>query len=195
MLNKAKPSYIRKSQYGPAIKKRAGELPGMEALPIRDLFPDVPHEIFLEGGDLSVIRKATEEALKKVNMNMIKPGDTVNLLSSQYGFQIMGGQAYAEMLKTIKEVVEAKTGCHNIRLRVATGFRIREPLEIVKEYKLDEYFKGQTAPVRAIDPGVPIETEIGTLYGVARVYDADWIIHAHHGALGDLDMHRMSNRG
>lgn len=65
MLNKAKPSYIRKSQYGPAIKKRAGELPGMEALPIRDLFPDVPHEIFLEGGDLSVIRKATEDALKK----------------------------------------------------------------------------------------------------------------------------------
>jgi hypothetical protein len=130
-------------------------------LPIRDLFPDVPHEIFLEGGDLSVIRKATEEALKKVNMNMIKPNDTVNLLSSQYGFQIMGGQAYAEMLKTIKDVVEAKTGCHNIRLRVATGFRIREPLEIAEEYKLNEFFNGQVKPVRAIDPGVPIETEIG----------------------------------
>lgn len=127
-------------------------------------------------------------------MNMIKPNDTVNILSSQYGFQIMGGQAYAEMLKTIKDVVEAKTGCHNIRLRVATGFRIREPLEIVKEYKMDEYFKGQTAPVRAIDPGVPIETEIGTLYGVARIYDADWIIHAHHGELRELDMHRMINR-
>jgi hypothetical protein len=194
MLNKAKPSYIRESKYGPAIKKRAGELPGIEALEITDLFPDVPREIFLEDGDLSVIRKATEEALKKVNMNMIKPNDTVNLLSSQYGFQIMGGQPYAEMLKTIKDVVEGKTGCKNIRLRIATGFRIREPLEIAEEYKLNEYFNGQVKPVRAIDPGVSIETEIGTLYGVARIYDADWIIHAHHGELRELDMHRMINR-
>ena len=194
MLNKANPSYIRQSKYGPTIKKRAGELPGIGALPIQDLFPDVPHEIFLEGGNLSAIRKATVESLKKVRMDMIKPDDTVNLLSSQYGFQIMGGQPYAEMLKTIKDVVEARTGCHNIRLRIATGFRIREPLEIAKEYKLNEYFNGQVKPVRAIDPGVPIETEIGTLYGVARIYDADWIIHAHHGELRELDMHRMINR-
>lgn len=194
MLNKPKPSYIRRSQYGPEIKKRAGELPGIGALPITDLFPDVPREIFLEGGDLSIIRRATEEALKKVKMDMIKPNDTVNLLSSQYGFQIMGGQAYAEMLRTIKDFVEAKTGCHNIRLRIATGFRIREPLEIAKEYRLEEYFNGQVKPVRAIDPGMPIETEIGTLYGVARIYDADWIIHAHHGELRELDMHRMINR-
>ncbi|MCX5908535.1 MAG: hypothetical protein NTY64_15505, partial [Deltaproteobacteria bacterium] len=159
MLNKANPSYIRQSKYGPTIKKRAGELAGIGALPIQDLFPDVPHEIFLEGGNLSAIRKATEESLKKVRMDMIKPDDTVNLLSSQYGFQIMGGQPYAEMLKTIKDVVEAKTGCHNIRLRIATGFRIGEPLEIAKEYKLNEYFNGQVKPVRAIDPGVPIETE------------------------------------
>jgi hypothetical protein len=48
--------------------------------------------------------------------------------------------------------------------------------------------------VRAIDKGVPIETDIGTLYGVASVYDADWIIHAHHGELRELDMHRMMNR-
>lgn len=194
MLNKAKPSYIRKSIYGPEPKMRAGDLPGIEALEIRDLFPDVPHEIFLEGGDLSVIRKATQEALKNVNMGMIRPKDTINILSSQYGFQIMGGEGYTEMIKTIKDVVQERTGCKNIRLRVATGFRIREPLEIIKHYKLDEYFKGQARPVRAIDKGVPIETEIGTLYGVASIYDADWIIHAHHGELRELDMHRMINR-
>lgn len=194
MLKKAKPSYIRESVYGPEPKMRAGDLPGIEALDIRELFPDVPGEIFLEGGDLSVIREATKEALKKVKMDMIKPKDMVNLLSSQYGFQIMSGEGYTEMLKTIKDVVEEKTGCKNIRLRVATGFRIREPLEIIKHYKLDEYFKGQARPVRAIDKGVPIETEIGTLYGVAKIYDADWIIQAHHGELRELDMHRMINR-
>jgi len=194
MLNKAKPSYIRKSIYGPEPKMRVGDLPGIEALEIRDLFPDVPHEIFLEGGDLSVIRKATKDSLKKVKMDMIRPKDTVNILSSQYGFQIMGGEAYTEMIKTIKDVVEEKTGCKNIRLRVATGFRIREPQEIIQHYKLDQYFKGQARPVRPIDKGVPIETEIGTLYGMAKIYDADWIIHAHHGELRELDMHRMINR-
>jgi hypothetical protein len=194
MLKKAKPSYIRESVYGPEPKMRAGELPGIEALDIRELFPDVPGEIFLEGGDLSVIREATKEALKKVKMDMIREKDTVNILSSQYGFQIMSGEGYTEMLKTIKDVVEEKTGCKNIRLRVATGFRIREPQEIIQHYKLDEYFKGQARPVRAIDKGVPIETEIGTLYGVAKIYDADWIIHAHHGELRELDMHRMINR-
>ena len=194
MLKKASPSYIRKSIYGPEPRRRAAELPWIGALEVRKLFPDVPEEIYIEGGDVSVIRKATQQALKSVNMDMIRPEHTVNILSSQYGFQIMGGFAYTEMIKTIKDVVEENTGCKNIRLRVCAGFRIREPEEIIKHYKLDEYFEGRARPVRAIDKGVPIETEIGTLYGVAKVYDADWIIHAHHGELRELDMHRMINR-
>ena len=194
MLKKASPSYIRKSIYGPEPRRRAAELPWIGALEVRKLFPDVPEVLYIEGGDLSVIRESTQQALKSVNMDMIRPEHTVNILSSQYGFQIMGGFAYTEMIKTIKDVVEANTGCKNIRLRVCTGFRIREPEEIIKHYKLDEYFEGRARPVRAIDKGVPIETEIGTLYGVARVYDADWIIHAHHGELRELDMHRMINR-
>ena len=194
MLKKALPSFIRKSVYGPEPRQRAAELPWIGALEVRKLFPDVPEEIYLEGGDVSVIRKSTEEALKKVNMDMIKPDDSVNILSSQYGFQIMGGDAYTEMIKTIKDKVEETTGCKNIRLRVCTGFRIREPDEIIEHYKLNEYFGGKARGVRALDKGVPIETEIGTLYGVARVYDADWIIHAHHGELRELDMHRMINR-
>jgi len=194
MLKKASPSYIRKSIYGPAPRQRAAELPWLGALEIRKLFPDVPVEIYIEGGDVSVIRKATRAALKNVNMDMIKPEHKVNILSSQYGFQIMGGFAYTEMIRTIKDVVEEKTGCKKIRLRVCTGFRIREPNEIIEHYKLNEYFEGRARGVASIDKGVPIETEIGTLYGVAKVYDADWIIHAHHGELRELDMHRMINR-
>ena len=194
MHGKASPSFIRKSVYGPAPGPRAAELPGIVGLELRDLFPDIPKEIYTEGGDLSVIRKATENALKNVNMDMIRPTDKVNILSSQYGYQIMGGDVYAEMIRTIKDVVEERTGCRNIRLRVTTGFRIREPNEIIRHYKLNEYFHGKALGVRPIDKGVPIETEIGTLYGVAQVYDADWIIHAHHGELRELDMHRMINR-
>ncbi|TFH32700.1 MAG: hypothetical protein E4G97_02070 [Deltaproteobacteria bacterium] len=194
MLGKASPSFIRKSVYGPAPGPRAAELPGMVGLELKDLFPDTPRAIHTEGGDLSVIRKATEAALKNVPMDMIRPTDKVNILSSQYGYQIMGGDVYAEMIRTIKDVVEERTGCRNVRLRVTTGFRIREPNEIIRHYKLNEYFDGNALGVRPIDKGVPMETEIGTLYGVAQVYDADWIIHAHHGELRELDMHRMINR-
>ncbi len=194
MLKKASPSVIRDSRYGPSAGKRVADLPGIVGLEVAALFPDIPKAIYVEGGDVSVIRKAAEKALKNVNMNMIRPEHTVNILTSQYGFMIMGGEAYTEMVKTIKEMVEQKTGCTNIRLRVATGFRIREPEEIIKHYKLDEYFKGKASPALFLEKGVPIETELGTMYGIAKIYDADWIIHAHHGELRELDMHRMMNR-
>ncbi len=188
------PSFVRRSIYGPKPKQRAATLPGMVGLEIRHLFPDVPEAIYVEGGDLSVVREATRKALEGVRMDMIREGHSVNILASQYGFTLMGGQAYAEMLKTIKDVVQERTGTRKIRLRVCTGFRIREPDEIIRHYKLDEYFPRATAAVRPIDKGIAIETEIGTLYGIAKVYDADWIIHAHHGELRELDMHRMINR-
>jgi len=194
MLTQASPSYVRRSSYGPEPKTRAAALPGIVGLPLRSLFPDIPEAIFLEGGDLSVIREATRAALTNVKMDMIRKGDKVNILASQYGFQIMGGAVYTEMLKTIKDTVEERTGCRYVCLRVCTGFRIREPDEIIKHHKLDEYFSRRAQAVRPIDKGVPIETDIGTLYGIAKVYDADWIIHAHHGELRELDMHRMINR-
>jgi hypothetical protein len=195
MLRQATPSAIRKSFYGPDIHhKRAADLSSIMALELRSLFPDIPKEIYIEGGDVSVIRKATQDALKNVKMDMIKPGDSVNILTSQYGYLIMGGEVYSEMVRTIKDVVEERTGCEDIRLRIATGFRLREPAETIKHHKLDEYFKGKASPALYIDKGVPIETEIGTLYGIAKIYDADWIIHAHHGELRELDMHRMMSR-
>lgn len=199
MLKAARPSYIRKSIYGPATPTglpamRAADLPGMVGLPIAELFPDVPKAIYVEGDDLTPIRKATEAALANVNMDMIKPRNTVNILGSQYGFMIMGGYAYREMIRTIKEVVEERTGCKNIRLRIATGFRLKEPEEVIAHYELDKMFDGKAMPALYIDQGVEIETPIGTLMGIKRIYDADFIIHTHHGELRELDMHRMISR-
>ncbi len=156
MLNKASPSVIRDSRYGPPVGKRAADLPGMVGLGVAAIFPDIPKALYVEGGDVSIIRKATERALENVKIDMIRPQHTVNILTSQYGFMIMGGYAYAEMVKTIKEVIERKTGCSNIRLRVATGFRIREPEEIIRHYKLDEFFKGKASPALFLEKGVPI---------------------------------------
>lgn len=194
MQSQPTPSAVRRSIYGPEPKQRAASLPGLVGLEIRSLFPDVPEAIYVEGADLSAVREATRNALADVDMGMIREKHSVNILASQYGFTLMGGDAYAEMLRTIKDVVQERTGCQHVRLRVCTGFRIREPDEIIRHYGLDQYFPRATAAVRPIDKGVPIETEVGTLYGVAKVYDADWIIHAHHGELRELDMHRMINR-
>jgi hypothetical protein len=198
-LKKARPGYIRPSIYGPATPTglpamRAADLPGMVALPVQELFPDVPKAIYSEGDDVGLIRRATEAALKNVNMDKIKPDSSVNILASQYGFMIMGGFAYREMVKTVKEVVEQRTGCKDIRLRIATGFRLKEPAEIIEHYKLNELFNGQAEPALFLDRGVEIQTELGPLMGIEKIYDADFIIHTHHGELRELDMHRMISR-
>jgi len=86
---------------------------------------------------------------------------------------MLEGQPYAEMLRTIKDVVEEKTGCGHIRLRFAVGGSKSDAKEMVPYYGLGEYFHHQVKSAGPFDPGIPIETEIGTLYGLRNIYDAD----------------------
>jgi len=195
MLKEAvSPPSIMPSVYGPQPRQRAAQLPGIVSLGVKELFPDIAEEIYLGGNDLSAVRKGTEDALAGVNMGMIQTQHTVNLLCSEHGFLILGGEPYAEMLRTIRDVVEERTGCKNIRLRVAAGGGLKESKELIQYYKFDQYFNGRATGITSFDKGVPIETEIGTLYGVARAYDADWFIHAHYGDLRELYWHRLINR-
>ncbi len=98
------------------------------------------------------------------------------------------------MLKTIRDVIEERTGCKNIRLRAGVGLRFRETEEYIRRYKLDEYFNGKARGVAPVDEGVQIETEIGALYGIKRIYDADWIVHAHNSDVREVHFHRMVDR-
>lgn len=190
----APPPNIWRSIYGPEPRSRAAELPGIVSVRIGDLFPDIPEEIYSLGDEISIIREATRAALSKVYMNMIRPQDSVNILCSEHGFNILDGEPYAEMLRVIREVVQERTGCKRIRLRVAAGIRQKEGPEIIERYAFDQEFKGQAKGFHMFDKGVPIETEIGTLYGVARAYDADWFIHVHYNDLRELYWHRMIDR-
>ncbi len=73
------------------------------------------------------------------------------------------------------------TGCKNIRLRIGVGLRWREAEEYIRYWKLDEDFgRGKALSVAPVDEGIAIETEVGTFYGIRKVYDADWVIHAHN---------------
>jgi hypothetical protein len=185
------------SRYGPppeSIKKRAYELPDIVSVKVRDLFPSIPQPIYPSEKGVNAVREATEKALEKVHMSMIKPGDTVNVLGSHHGFTILGGYPYAEMLRTIKDVIQEKTGTDQIRLRVGVGLRFKEADEHIKRHKLDEYYNGKARGIAPIDEGIPIETEIGTLYGIKAAYDAKWIVHAHNSDVREIHFHRHVDR-
>jgi hypothetical protein len=182
------------SLIGPDLpSQRAADLEGIVSVAVRDLFGDITPEIYSAGDDLALIRRATEEALAGVDMSMIKSDDKVNLLCSEHGFALMGGQPYAEMVKAIKDVVVEKTGCKRIRLRFCVGAGLSEARQMIPQYGLDRHFENILA-TWPFDKGVAIETDIGTLYGLKRVYDADWIIHTCYSDPREVWFHRGINR-
>jgi hypothetical protein len=164
------PIPARESAYGvdpKYITKRAYELPGMVFVKMRDLFPEMP-DVIWPPGNSELIEEVTRKALAGVNMDMIKPGDSVNVLASHHGWTLLGGEPYTALLRAIKDVVEERTGCQDIRLRAGVGLRFRETEEYMKRFKLDSYYDGKVAGIAPIDVGIPIETEIGTLYGLEK---------------------------
>ncbi|MEW6442841.1 MAG: hypothetical protein AB1640_18030 [bacterium] len=191
------PIPARPSIYGidPAlVERRVSELPGMTSVDLRELFPDLPAVIYPGSEGVRAVRRRTEEALRGVDMSRIKPEHKVNICASHHGFTLLGGEPYAEMLKTIRDVIAERTGCRNVRLRAGVGLRFRETEEYIRRYRLDEHFGGKAIGVAPVDEGVPIATEIGTLYGIKRIYDADWIVHAHNSDVREVHFHRMVDR-
>ena len=75
---------------------------------------------------------------------MIKPGDSVNVCASHHGFTILGGEPYAMLLRTVRDMIVEKTGTDNIRLRAGVGLRFRETEEYMKAFELDKYYNGKS---------------------------------------------------
>ena len=193
------PIAAKPSQYGvnpDLVKTRVAQMPGMCSLKLSELFPELPDVIYPGGADaLDKLYQLACDELRKVDMSMIKPDDSVNVLASHHGFTLLGGQPYAILLKAIRDVVHEKTGTENIRLRAGVGMRFRETEEYIKRYELDKHYgAGKTKGVAPVDEGIPIETEVGTLYGIKAIYDADWIIHAHHTDVREVHFHRQIDK-
>jgi hypothetical protein len=185
------------SQYGigAEIPMRAKDLPDMGSIRNVELFPERLFPVIFPGKEgLKGIRETTETSLEDVDMSMIKPHHSVNILASHHSFLLLGGEPYAEMVRTIKDIVQKRTGVKDIRFLGGVGLRFRESEEQIKKFGLDEYFDGKAWGVAPIDRGVPIETSIGTLYGIKKVYDADWIIHTHNTDIREVHFHRMVDR-
>jgi len=185
------------SQYGIGTKvpMRAKDLPDMGSVLNQELFPDrISPVIFPSPDGLKVLREATEASLEQVDMSMIKPGDSVNIMASHHSFTLMGGEPYAEVVRTVKDVIQQRTGTKDVRFLCGGGLRFREPEEYIRKFALDKYFDGKAWCIAPIDKGIPIETSIGTLYGLKKVYDADWIVHTHNTDIREVHFHRMLDR-
>lgn len=185
------------SQYGigTEVQMRAKDLPEMGSVLNSELFPDRPcSAIYPSGEGIKAMREATEASLDKVDMSMIKPGNSVNILASHHSFTLMGGEPYAELIRAVKDVVRKRTNATDIRFLAGVGLRFRESEEYIKKFGLDEYFDGKAWCIAPIDKGIPIETDIGTLYGIKKAYDADWVIHTHNTDIREVHFHRMVDR-
>ena len=122
------------------LRLRAANLPGLTSVRIAELFPDSPEPISatLASDVRKTIRERTLQQLERVDLSMIQPEDTVNVLASHHGFTIQGGEAYAEMIRVVRDEVERRCGTKQIRLRAGNGLRFRESEEYIKRFGLDQ---------------------------------------------------------
>ena len=100
-----------------ALKSRAAHLPGMMGFLAADLFPDLPAPLPAGPPETvkAQIRELTIEQLNQMDLSKIQSGDSVNILTSHHGFTLHGGEAFAEMIKTVRDEVERRCSTKNIR--------------------------------------------------------------------------------
>jgi hypothetical protein len=188
------PPVLIPSVYGPDLPlDRAKDLPGMVSLPVRRLFPDIPAAAYRGGPDASAIRASADRVLAGIDMSMIRPEHSVNVVCSEHGFGMLGGLPYTEMLSAIREAIIERTGA-TVWLIVVAWLGRKEPEELITFFELDRRFDGNVRGATPLDHGIEIQTVMGPLFGLRKVYDADWIVHTHYDDPREVYAHRAIDR-
>jgi hypothetical protein len=186
------PPAFMPSEYGPELRTHVATLPSMTSVGVTELFPGFDAPITQgDPADLDVVRATTRARLAHVDMSKITPGSSVNILASEHGFGLMGGWPYAEMVKTIREVVVERTGCRDVRLRLAIYRGFREADEVRDHFGFGEAFDGKVKGLGPFDRGLEVDTAIGTMYLVQRAFDADLFIHAYYDDPREMYFNRL----
>jgi hypothetical protein len=192
-----RPPAFMPSEYGPDLQPHAIErLDSMVSVPLADLFPGFAPPIATGSpeslaADLDRVRAETRAALARVDMSSIAATDSVNILASEHGFGLMGGWPYAEMVKTIREVVIERTGCRKVNLRLAIYRGFREADEVAEHFGFNEAFEGRVKGLGPFDQGVEVETAIGPMYLVKRAFDSTKFIHAYYDDPREMYFNRL----
>ena len=186
------PPEFMPSVYGPSLRSPACLLPGMTSVPVQELFPSIGSALTTgDPDDLERVRDATRVALAAVDMSKIGVDDSVNILASEHGFGLMGGRPYAEMVKTIREVVVERTGCRDVRLRLAIYRGFKEADEVRDHFGFAEAFEGKVKGLGPFDRGVQVDTAIGPMYLVKRAFDSKHFIHAYYDDPREMYFNRL----
>jgi hypothetical protein len=186
------PPAFMPSEYGPKLRPHVTGLPGMTSVRVDELFPSFDPAITAgDPSDLDKVRAETRASLAKVDMSRLTADDSVNILASEHGFGLMGGWPYAEMIKTIREVVLERTPCRRINLRLAIYRGFREADEVNHHFGFEAAFEGKVKGLGPFDPGVKVETAIGPMYLVKRAFDATRFIHAYYDDPREMYFNRL----
>ncbi len=178
------------------IKERAADLPGMVALPTRELIPDMPGPIWsldpqLATDDTTVIREQTRAVVQQMDWSKIKPNNVVHLIANPHGFALCG-EAYTVMLEEIAEHLRRNRKA-NIRLRIAESMGHVDNPDWVKIYDLEKRF-GRVIEASQCGPGTRIATKLGDMYVTKKLFNAPYFVHTHVTEMREGYLHRMLDR-
>ena len=178
------------------VQQRAADLPGMTALPVRALMPDLPPVIWSEDALLGPtaideVRRQAKARAEAMDWSKIEPGRMVNLLANPHGFQLCG-EAYVTMLEVIADHVRTTRGAR-VRLRIAESMGHIENPDWVKVYNLVERF-GDVEECPQMGAGTKVETKLGDMYVTKKLFDAPYFIHTHVTEMREGYLHRMLDR-
>ncbi|SHN15375.1 hypothetical protein [Cryptosporangium aurantiacum] len=179
-----------------AVAMRAAELPGIVALPVRDLDPGIRPPLWaLDEAwgqtDVEAVRERTRARLRRLDLSRIGAGETVNLLANPHGFALCG-PAYVVLLEETQKYVTDRTGAR-VRVRIAESMGHIENPDWVKIYDLDARL-GPVKEVPQIDRGIEVETRIGKFWLSRPLFAADHFIHTHVTEMREGYLHRMLDR-
>ena len=188
LLNGDKPAEL--------ITERSADLPGMMALPVRELVPHMPKPIWspnAEFGDTDpeVIRRETREKISKVDWSKIEEGRTVHLIANPLGFSLMG-EGYVAMLEEIQSYV-SDLRKSPVKVKIAESMGPLANPDWIKTYRLKERL-GDIENISQIGPGKKIDTILGDQYVCKKLFTAPYFIHTHVTEPRETYFHRMIDR-
>ncbi|MBV7477606.1 hypothetical protein [Pseudomonas sp. PDM31] len=178
------------------IAMRAADLPGMQALPIRELVPWLPEPLWSADPaygktDLELVRKAARERVQAMDWSKIKARSRVNVLANPHGF-FMAGESYVVMLEEIVAHIQ-QTRNARVKLCIAESMGHIENADWVKTYNLEERFE-KVVEVPQCGAGVEVDTQLGKFWLMQPLFNADFFVHTHITEMREAYIHRMRDR-
>lgn len=188
LLNGDKPAEL--------IPERSADLPGMLALPVRELIPHMPKPIWSPNAefgetDPEIIRLETRKKLSKTDWSKIKEGRLVHVLANPHGFSLMG-EGYVAMLEEIQSFVTENSKA-KVRVKIAESMGPLANPDWIKTYNLKERLNN-IENISQIGPGKKIDTILGDQYVCKKLFTAPYFIHTHVTEPRETYFHRMIDR-